>query len=188
MVRLSDARIRATSKTSDIVLLWLLWAQFALGLAIVCLHNLLDPITLTPESPWYPLWALFHQRSLVELVPGTPLDVPLYWQHARAASALLDGLGRVMGGRADLGPLQRAGGRVTWFVPPLHSPLKGRTNLRNHRKLLVVDGRVGFTGGVAYGVPPGASVAADSRSPPCSNCVYDRPWPNGNSGVMSSNR
>ena len=45
-------------------------AQFALGLAIVCLHNLLDPITLTPESPWYPLWALFHQRSLVELVPG----------------------------------------------------------------------------------------------------------------------
>jgi LysR family transcriptional regulator, chromosome initiation inhibitor len=32
--------------------------------------------------------------SLVELVPGTPLDVPLYWQHARAASALLDGLSR----------------------------------------------------------------------------------------------
>ena len=32
--------------------------------------------------------------SLVELVPETPLDVPLYWQHARAASALLDGLSR----------------------------------------------------------------------------------------------
>lgn len=32
--------------------------------------------------------------SLVELVPGTPLDVPLYWQHARAASGLLDGLSR----------------------------------------------------------------------------------------------
>jgi LysR family transcriptional regulator (chromosome initiation inhibitor) len=32
--------------------------------------------------------------SLVELVPGTPLDVPLYWQQARAASALLDGLTR----------------------------------------------------------------------------------------------
>jgi len=30
--------------------------------------------------------------ALVELVPGTPLDVPLYWQHARAASALLDEL------------------------------------------------------------------------------------------------
>jgi len=33
--RLSDARIRATSKTSDIVLLWLLWIQLALGLATI---------------------------------------------------------------------------------------------------------------------------------------------------------
>ncbi len=32
--------------------------------------------------------------SLVELLPDTPLDVPLYWQHARAASALLDSLSR----------------------------------------------------------------------------------------------
>jgi len=32
--------------------------------------------------------------SLVELVPDTPLDVSLYWQHARAASALVDSLGR----------------------------------------------------------------------------------------------
>ncbi len=31
--RLTDARIRATSKTSDILLLWLLWVQLALGLA-----------------------------------------------------------------------------------------------------------------------------------------------------------
>ncbi|MFM2068487.1 MAG: hypothetical protein RLZZ584_3396 [Pseudomonadota bacterium] len=30
--------------------------------------------------------------ALVELVPGSALDVPLYWQHARAATALLDGL------------------------------------------------------------------------------------------------
>jgi nitrate reductase gamma subunit len=33
--RLSDDRIRLNSKTSDIVLLWLLWAQFALGLATI---------------------------------------------------------------------------------------------------------------------------------------------------------
>jgi LysR family transcriptional regulator (chromosome initiation inhibitor) len=32
--------------------------------------------------------------SLVELVPDTPLDVSLYWQYARAASALVDSLGR----------------------------------------------------------------------------------------------
>ena len=34
--------------------------------------------------------------SLVELVPHTPLDVPLYWQHTRAAPALLDGLSRAV--------------------------------------------------------------------------------------------
>ncbi len=37
-----------------------------------------------------------QEGSLVELVPQTALDVPLYWQHARVASALLDGLSRVI--------------------------------------------------------------------------------------------
>lgn len=37
---------------------------------------------------------LLQAGALVELVPDTPLDVPLYWQHARATSGLLDGLGR----------------------------------------------------------------------------------------------
>lgn len=32
--------------------------------------------------------------TLVELVPEAPLDVPLHWQYARAASGLLDGLSR----------------------------------------------------------------------------------------------
>jgi len=44
--------------------------QFAVGLAIVCLHNLLDPIVLTPESPWYAVWAVIHQRSLIDLGGG----------------------------------------------------------------------------------------------------------------------
>ena len=52
---------------------------------------------------------------------------------------MLDGLGRLMGGRPDLKPLIAAGVVVTLFVPPLHSPLKGRTNLRDHRKLLIAD-------------------------------------------------
>lgn len=34
--------------------------------------------------------------ALVELVPHSPLDVPLYWQQARAASSLLDGLTRAV--------------------------------------------------------------------------------------------
>ena len=45
--------------------------------------------------------------SLVALVPDTPLDVPLHWQHARAASAWLQGLSRSVlaaAGRALLPP------------------------------------------------------------------------------------
>ena len=34
---------------------------------------------------------------------------------------------------------------VALFVPPLHSPLKGRTNLRDHRKMLIVDAATGAT-------------------------------------------
>ena len=52
---------------------------------------------------------------------------------------LLDGVGRLMGGRADLSPMTQAGVRVEFFVPSLRAPLKGRLNLRNHRKLVVAD-------------------------------------------------
>ncbi len=34
--------------------------------------------------------------TLVELVPGTPLDTPLYWQHVRSATRLIDGLSRAV--------------------------------------------------------------------------------------------
>ncbi len=37
-----------------------------------------------------------QRGELVELVPQTPLDVPLYWQETRAASALVDGLSRAV--------------------------------------------------------------------------------------------
>jgi cardiolipin synthase len=52
---------------------------------------------------------------------------------------MLDGLGRLMRRHPDLRPLRAAGVQLTLFVPPLHSPLKGRTNLRDHRKLLIAD-------------------------------------------------
>jgi cardiolipin synthase len=53
---------------------------------------------------------------------------------------LLDGMGSLMAGRPNLKPLREAGASVALFVPPLHSPLKGRTNLRDHRKMLIIDG------------------------------------------------
>lgn len=43
--------------------------------------------------------------------------------------------------------LRAAGIKVAAFLPPGRAGLFRFTNLRNHRKILVVDGRVGFTGG-----------------------------------------
>ncbi len=40
--------------------------------------------------------AYLAEGALVELVPGTPLDVALHWQSARAASGVLDGLSRAV--------------------------------------------------------------------------------------------
>jgi cardiolipin synthase len=52
---------------------------------------------------------------------------------------LLDGLGRLMARHPNTKRLTEAGGEWALFVPPLRSPLKGRSNLRDHRKLLVAD-------------------------------------------------
>ena len=60
---------------------------------------------------------------------------------------LLDGVGSFLLPRRRLRALHRAGGRSAWFVPVLHRPLRGRTNLRNHRKLAIVDGRRAWSGG-----------------------------------------
>ena len=56
---------------------------------------------LHPQELIAPYW---KDGSLVELVPGNALDVPLYWQQARAASTLLDGLtlSVVAAGRSSL--------------------------------------------------------------------------------------
>jgi LysR family transcriptional regulator (chromosome initiation inhibitor) len=45
--------------------------------------------------------------TLVELLPGTPLDVPLHWQHARAASSVLEGLSRAVEKAAQAALVQR---------------------------------------------------------------------------------
>ena len=61
---------------------------------------------------------------------------------------LLDGLGAVRTCSRVGRRLIRAGAEVSAFFP-LRFPLgRVRLNLRNHRKTLVVDGQVGFTGGM----------------------------------------
>ncbi|MFZ9678255.1 MAG: phospholipase D-like domain-containing protein [Quisquiliibacterium sp.] len=64
---------------------------------------------------------------------------------------LVDGVGTLMGGRRDFSGVRQAGVQVTHFVPPLRSPLqwplRGRTNLRNHRKIVVADASQLWSGG-----------------------------------------
>ena len=41
-----------------------------MGLGIVCLHNLLDPIRLAAGDAGYAMWAVVHQRALIEIGGG----------------------------------------------------------------------------------------------------------------------
>ena len=43
---------------------------------------------------------------------------------------------------------QGAGPHVAYFMPVLHLPFRGRANLRNHRKIVVVDSRIALSGGM----------------------------------------
>jgi cardiolipin synthase len=64
---------------------------------------------------------------------------------------LYDAMGSLQLKSRSLRPLLEAGGQVAGFLPlnPFHSLI--RINLRNHRKITVVDGRIGFTGGMNIG-------------------------------------
>ena len=64
---------------------------------------------------------------------------------------LQDAVGSFWLGRRELAQLRTAGARVEEFLPL--NPLRRRwaVHLRNHRKLIVIDGRVAFTGGMNIG-------------------------------------
>lgn len=62
---------------------------------------------------------------------------------------LLDAIG-ASGARRCFGELVQAGGELAWFHPTRFGHVWQRpwTNLRTHRKIVVIDGRVGYTGGM----------------------------------------
>lgn len=64
---------------------------------------------------------------------------------------LLDAVGSWRALRRTVRPLRDAGGEVAAFLPafPLHR--RWSAHLRNHRKLLIADGRKAFTGGMNIG-------------------------------------
>ena len=73
---------------------------------------------------------------------------------------LLDDVGSWRVRRRYLAPLVEAGAQVAYFMPMLHIPFRGRANLRNHRKLVIVDSTIAMAGGMnvawPYIGPPGS--------------------------------
>ena len=63
---------------------------------------------------------------------------------------LLDGLGGFRTPGSDIARLEEAGGVVARFRP-IRFGLLTRFHKRNHRRAIVIDGRIGFTGGAAIG-------------------------------------
>lgn len=63
---------------------------------------------------------------------------------------LLDAVGSSKIGRRFFAPLLDAGGELAWFHPvrPWLPWKRPWMNLRTHRKLVVIDGRIGFIGGI----------------------------------------
>ncbi len=65
---------------------------------------------------------------------------------------LVDGVGSLRACRSGFfQPLARAGGEVAVFQPPRFGRIIARVNFRNHRKIAVVDGALGFVGGMNIG-------------------------------------
>ncbi len=87
---------------------------------------------------------------------------------------LLDGVGNLIAGRPNLTRIVDAGGKLALFVNPFHWPWKGRSNLRNHRKLLIAD--AGLASGRLW--CGGRNLAAeyfdgDGKNPPWRDLSFD---------------
>ncbi len=68
--------------------------------------------------------------------------------HGVGVRLILDAVGSSGSCRYAARVLGSAGAEVRAFMPLRHSPIQGRTNLRSHRKLGIVDGRHVFAGGM----------------------------------------
>lgn len=64
---------------------------------------------------------------------------------------IFDGLGSRKLPKAFLQSLTDAGVEISWFFPLRFPQVIGTLNYRNHRKLVVVDGKIGYLGGINVG-------------------------------------
>jgi len=64
---------------------------------------------------------------------------------------LYDGIGSLQLPSSFFDPLKEAGGKISVFLPIKFPFIDYKANYRNHRKILVVDGKTGFLGGLNIG-------------------------------------
>lgn len=64
---------------------------------------------------------------------------------------LLDAWGSTQVNKKFFAPLKAAGGQVVFFFPLFLPYINPRINYRNHRKIVVIDGTIGYTGGFNVG-------------------------------------
>jgi cardiolipin synthase len=64
---------------------------------------------------------------------------------------LIDAIGGRQFNESHLAGFKAAGGRFSFFFPPKYKVFSRKWNYRNHRKLVVIDGRIGYLGGFNIG-------------------------------------
>ncbi len=64
---------------------------------------------------------------------------------------LLDGIGSISTSSGFIRSMRQAGIQVEWFFPIRFPYITSRLNMRYHRKIVVVDGCIGFMGGLNIG-------------------------------------
>ena len=100
---------------------------------------------------------------------------------------LIDSIGSLKSARSHDAMLKNAGVRTRLFMPALGRPGRGRVNLRNHRKLLIADGEVVWSGGRnlaneyfigRVGEPPwlDLSFAAEGALAAQAQALFDGDW------------
>ncbi|UCV00101.1 phospholipase D-like domain-containing protein [Acidovorax radicis] len=100
---------------------------------------------------------------------------------------LVDAVGSLHAGASTLRALEDAGVSVRRFMPLFHNPMRGRTNLRNHRKLVVADQHYLWSGGRNLAMEyflgrPGQSAWIDLSYEVCgplamqATTQFDRDW------------
>lgn len=67
-----------------------------------------------------------------------------------AVNLIYDSVGSLKTKRKFFRPLRKAGGKVKEFFPPLFyiRLINLKMNYRNHRKIVVIDGKIGYVGGI----------------------------------------